>query len=160
RQRAWASTRGDPSASLVVAIGLGLRSALAPEQREQLRAAGLGHLIAVSGLHVAVAAMWLSLVVRRAVVMLGGSPRWACAIAWLRLWASVGLTGAAASAVRAALMLTGIDLATIAGRPQHGPTLLATTAAAMLLWQPQWLLDPGFALSIAAMAAIVTAPRE
>ncbi|HLT36068.1 MAG TPA: ComEC/Rec2 family competence protein [Enhygromyxa sp.] len=160
RQRAWASTRGDPSASLVVAIGLGLRSALAPEQREQLRAAGLGHLIAVSGLHVAVAAMWLSLVVRRAVVMLGGSPRWACAIAWLPLWAYVGLTGAAASAVRAALMLTGIDLATIAGRPQHGPTLLATTAAAMLLWQPQWLLDPGFALSIAAMAAIVTAPRE
>lgn len=160
RQRAWTSTRGDPSASLVVAIGLGLRSALAPEQREQLRASGLGHLIAVSGLHVAVAALWLSVLVRRGVVMLGGSPRWACVIAWLPLWGYVGLTGAAASAVRAALMLTGIDLAALAGRPQHGPTLLVSTAAAMLLWQPQWLFDPGFALSLAAMAAIVTAPRE
>jgi hypothetical protein len=30
----------------------------------------------------------------------------------------------------------------------------------MLVWQPSWLLDPGFALSLAAMTAIVSAPRE
>jgi ComEC/Rec2-related protein len=160
RQRAWASTRGDPSASLVVAVGLGLNSALPPEDREALRASGLGHLIAVSGLNVAVAAVWFSALVRRGVVLCGGSPRWACVIAWLPLWGYIGLTGAPASAVRAALMLIGIDLATLSGRPHHGPTLLASTAAGMLLWQPQWLFDPGFALSVAAMAAIVTAPRE
>ncbi len=160
RQRAWESTRGDPSAGLVVAVGLGLRSALAPEQRDRLRAAGLGHLIAVSGLHVAVAALGLQAIARRGVVLLGGSPRWACVIAWIPLWAYVGLTGAAASAIRAALMLTGIDLAVLVGRPRHAPTLLASAAAAMLVWHPSWLLDPGFALSLAAMAAIVSAPRE
>jgi ComEC/Rec2-related protein len=160
RQRAWLSTRGDPSASLVVAVGLGLNSALPPEHREALRGAGLGHLIAVSGLNVAVAAVGFSAFVRRAVVLCGGAPRWACVIAWLPLWGYIGLTGAPASAVRAALMLTGIDLATLTGRPHHGPTLLASSAAGMLLWQPQWLFDPGFALSVAAMAAIVTAPSE
>lgn len=159
RQSAWTSTRGDPAASLVVAVGLGLRSALAPKQRAQLRGAGLGHLIAVSGLHVAVAALWLQVFVRRVVVLLGGAPRWACVLAWIPLWAYVGLTGGAASAIRAALMLTGIDLAMIAGRPRHGPTLLASTAALMLIWQPQWLFEAGFALSLAAMAAIVSAPR-
>lgn len=160
RQKAWESSRGDPSASLVVAIGLGLRSALSPDDRQSLRGSGLGHLIAVSGLHVAVAALWFSALARRGATMLGVSPRWACVIAWLPLWAYVGLTGAAASAVRAAVMVNAVDLATISGRPQHGPTVLACTAAGMLLWQPQWLVDPGFALSLCAMAAIVTAPSE
>jgi ComEC/Rec2-related protein len=157
RQRAWAASRGDRRASLVVAVGLGLRSALAPDEREQLRAAGLGHLIAVSGLHVAVAALGLQVLARRCVALVGGDVRWACVIAWLPLWGYVGLTGAAPSAVRAALMLTGLDLATLSGRPSHGPTLLAVTAAVMLLVEPSWWFAPGFWLSLAAMAAIVSA---
>ncbi|KIG19240.1 DNA internalization-related competence protein ComEC/Rec2 [Enhygromyxa salina] len=160
RQRAWSSTRGDAAASLVVAAGLGLRSALAPELRDDLRAAGLGHLIAVSGLHIAVAALWLQVLARRVAVLLGLSPAHACVLAWVPLWAYVGLTGGAASAVRAAAMLTAIELGVVVGRPTHGPTALACVAAAMLLWQPSWLVDPGFALSLAAMTAIVSAPRE
>lgn len=160
RQLGWESSRGDAAASMVVAVGLGLRSALAPEQREDLRASGLGHLIAVSGLNVAIAAVWLQFIARRGAAMFGLSPARACAIAWLPLWIYVGLTGSAASAIRAATMLTVVDLGTVVGRPTHGPTTLAQVAAAMLLWQPQWLVDPGFALSVAAMIVIVSAPRE
>jgi ComEC/Rec2-related protein len=160
RQLGWEATRGDAAASMVVAVGLGLRSALAPEQREHLRASGLGHLIAVSGLNVAIAAVWLQFMARRGAAMFGISPARACMIAWLPLWIYVGLTGSAASAIRAATMLTVVDLGTVVGRPTHGPTTLAVVAAVMLLWQPQWLFDPGFALSIAAMAVIVSAPRE
>lgn len=158
RQHAWQSSRGDPASSLVFAAGLGLRAALAPDEREHLRAAGLGHLIAVSGLHVAIAALWLQALARRLAAFTGVPVRWACVIAWLPLWGYVGLTGAAASAVRAATMSSVIDLGTVVGRPTHPGTVLATVAAGMLLWQPQWLLDPGFALSLAAMLAIVTAP--
>lgn len=160
RQRAWSLTRGDSAGSLAVAVGLGLREALEPGRRRELRAAGLGHLIAVSGLHVAVAALWLQALARRVAVAVGGSPRRACVLAWLPLLAYVGLTGAAPSAVRAAVMLIAIDLAVVVGRPSHGPTLLAVTAAGMLMVRPDWLSDPGFQLSMAAMAAIVTAPRE
>jgi ComEC/Rec2-related protein len=159
RQRAWSTTRGDAAASLVVAVGLGLRSALPPELRDELRAAGLGHLIAVSGLHIAVAALWLQVLARRLAVVFGSSPGRACVLAWVPLWAYVGLTGGAASAVRAAAMLTTLELGVVVGRPSHGPTTLACVAAAMLLWQPSWLVDPGFALSVAAMTAIVSAPR-
>src|SRR5690606_891576 len=109
-QRAWVESRGDGAASLVMAAGLGLRAALDPEQREHLRAAGLGHLIAVSGLHIAIAAVWLQFLARR---LAPSNPARACVIAWLPLWGYVGLTGAAASAVRAAVMLTLVDLGTI-----------------------------------------------
>ncbi|NVB39532.1 ComEC/Rec2 family competence protein [Pseudenhygromyxa sp. WMMC2535] len=156
RQRAWTLSRGDPQAGLAVAVGVGARTALPPEHRRALRRAGLGHLLAVSGMHVAVAALWILAGLRRAALLLGASPRQATLLAWLPLWAYVGLTGAPASAIRAAIMLTGIELATIVGRPTHGPTLLAWTAAAMLMWRPSWAMNPGFQLSLAAMAAIVT----
>ncbi len=158
RQQAWEGSRGDRAASLSAAIGLGLRSTLDPDDREALRRSGLGHLIAVSGLQVALAGLWLQVVVRRLAVAFGGSVRLTCLVAWLPLLAYVGLTGAAAPAVRAALMLVALDIGTLVGRPTHGPTLLALVAAGMALVEPTWLFDPGFQLSVAAMAAIVTAP--
>ena len=160
RQLAWTHSRDDPRAQLAVATALGLRSALAPPLRERLRAAGIGHLIAVSGLHVAVAALWLQAGLRRVATLLGIPARLGGGFGWAPLLAYVALTGAPASAVRAAVMLIAIDLAALTGRPQHGPTLLAVTAAAMLLARPGWLVDPGFQLSLAAMAAIVTTPAR
>jgi ComEC/Rec2-related protein len=160
RQHAWEVTRGDRAASLSAAIGLGLRATLDPDDRDALRRSGLGHLIAVSGLQVALAGLWLQVLARRLAVLLGGSVRLTCVIAWLPLLGYVGLTGAAAPAVRAALMLIAIDLGTVIGRPTHGPTLVAVVAAAMGLVEPSWMLDPGFQLSVVAMAAIVTAPPD
>ncbi|MFV8749730.1 ComEC/Rec2 family competence protein [Nannocystaceae bacterium ST9] len=160
RQRAWEVSRGDRAASLSAAIGLGLRSTLDADDREALRDSGLGHLIAVSGLQVALAGLWLQVLVRRMTVLLGGSTRLTCVITWLPLIGYVGLTGAAAPAVRSALMLVALDLGTLLGRPTHGPTLLALVAAGMGLFEPAWVLDPGFQLSVAAMAAIVTAPAD
>jgi len=125
-----------------------------------MRAAGLGHLIAVSGLHVAVAGLWLQAFGRRVSALFGGSPQIVTVLTWAPLLAYVGLTGAPASAVRAALMLMALDLGAVVGRPTHGPTLLAITAVAMLWVRPAWALDPGFQLSLAAMGAIVTAPPE
>lgn len=160
RQRAWVATRGDPQASLVVAAALGLRAALEPGERRELRAAGLGHLIAVSGLHVALAAIWFSALARRVATLLDLSPHVASVGAWIPLWIYVGLTGGAPSAIRAAAMLTTLELGAVVGRPSHGPTLLAVVAAGMLLARPSWVLDPGFGLSVAAMAAIVSAERD
>ncbi len=160
RERAWAISRGDRSLRLSAAVALGLRSALEPEEREALRRAGLGHLIAVSGLQVALAGLWLQVLARRLALLLGLTPRTSCVVAWLPLLAYVGLTGAAAPAVRSALMLMAVDLGVVIGRPTHGPTLLAMTAAAMLLVEPAWLFDVGFQLSLAAMAALVTSPRD
>ncbi|MEZ4382474.1 MAG: ComEC/Rec2 family competence protein [Nannocystaceae bacterium] len=161
RQRAWEASRGQPAASLVVAATLGMSSALPPELRAEVRGAGLGHLLAVSGLHVALAGM----------AVIGGISRALAASGWTRpeiglvglgpVIAYVLLTGGAPSAVRAAVMLGLLALAAALGRPGHGPTILAVTAAALLLVWPQWADDPGLQMSLAAMAALVhpRAPR-
>lgn len=164
RQRAWEVTRGDRSTSFVVASALGVRSALAPADRSALRRAGLGHLVAVSGLHVGLAA-WALLVLSSRIGALGGArlgvARGLGVLAsWLPLVAYVVLTGASPPAVRAGAMAMGVGLGAMLGRPHHGPLLLAATSTVMLVARPAWATDPGFQLSVAAMATLVRAPAD
>jgi len=158
RQAAWVLTRGDPSASFVVAAGLGVRSALAPEHRVALRRAGLGHLIAVSGLHVGIAAWALLAVSLRLGGRLGRARALGVLLSWGPLVGYVLLTGASPPAVRAGVMAMGVGLGALLGRPHHGPVLLAATCVLMLVVRPAWALDPGFQLSVVAMASLVRAP--
>lgn len=158
RQRAWVLSRGDRSVSFVVAASLGVRSALCPAARSALRRAGLGHLIAVSGLHVGLAAWVLLALAMRVGARLGGGAAWGVLLSWVPLVGYVVLTGASPPAVRAGIMAVGVGLGGLWGRPHHGPVLLAATSVAMLVVRPAWAFDPGFQLSVAAMAALVRAP--
>ncbi len=155
RHAGEASARGDPARGFVLAAVLGLPAALPPGERGELRRAGLGHLVAVSGMNVAVAALLLRAPLLRIGLLFGGSTALACVLAWLPVAAYVGLTGAAAPAVRAAVMFSLVQLGTLLGRPAHGMTMLALAAAGLLAWWPGWARDPGFQLSLAAMAALL-----
>lgn len=157
-----AAARGAPARGFVLAAVLGLPAALPPAMRSDLRRAGLGHLVAVSGMNVAVAALLLRAPLLRLGLWLGGSPALGSALAWLPVAAYVGLTGAAAPAVRAAVMFTLVQLGVLCGRPAHGMTTLALAAAGLLAWWPAWARDPGFQLSMAAMAVLLrpVAPGE
>jgi len=157
RQHAWATSRGDAPRSFVVAAGLGVRSALSPSDRAALRRAGLGHLVAVSGLHVGLAA-WTLLAASMRLGARLGIGTWGVALSWVPLWGYVVLTGASPPAVRAAVMAMGVGLGGGLGRPHHGPVLLAITSVGMLVVQPAWAFDPGFQLSVAAMATLTRAP--
>jgi ComEC/Rec2-related protein len=158
RDRAWTLSRGDEGRAFVVASTLGIRTALDPGQRSALRDAGLGHLIAVSGMHVAVAAWAVYHLFVRLSVRLVGRVGPGIVLSWLPVLGYVGLTGASPPAVRAAMMLGLFGLGIVVARPTHGFTLLAVAATWMLLVRPAWALDPGFQLSMAAMAALVRAP--
>ena len=155
RHAADAAVRGDPARGFVVAAVLGLPATLPPATRAELRRAGLGHLVAVSGMNVAVAALLLQAPLLRLGLVLGGSVAIGCALAGLPVAAYVGLTGAAAPAVRAAVMFTLIQLGALCGRPTHGLTTLSLAAALLLAYRPTWALDPGFQLSLAAMAVLL-----
>ncbi len=158
RQQAWSRTRGKPAAGFVVAAGLGVRSALAPADRDALRRAGLGHLVAVSGLHVGLAAWALLVLAMRVGARLRGSYGVGIVLGWAPLLAYVLLTGASPPAVRAGLMAVGVGLGGVLGRPHHGPLLLVATCVGMLVVRPAWIADPGFQLSAVAMATLVRAP--
>ncbi len=158
RHRAWTLARGDDALSFVFASTLGARSVLSPHRREELQAAGLGHLVAVSGLHVALLSWVLRSTVLRVASLITGSPRVGIVVSWIPMIAYVGLTGAPASAVRAASMLILLGLGSLVGRPVHGLTVLAVAATGMLLYRPAWSIDPSFQLSVAAMAALTRSP--
>ena len=158
RHRAWKESRGDDALGFVAAGTLGVRAALSPLRRQHLREAGMGHLVAVSGVHVGIAAWLVHLAIVRVAGGLGASPAMGVVMSWLPILAYVGLTGAAPPAVRAGVMLMLIGLAVIMGRPAHGLVVLAVAAASMLLHRPAWTVDPGFQLSLAAMAVLVRSP--
>ncbi|MBV1857804.1 MAG: ComEC/Rec2 family competence protein, partial [Nannocystaceae bacterium] len=158
RQSGWDEARGYPARGFVVASSLGLSAALPPNVRAELQRAGLGHLIAISGLHVGLAAWaWLA-ALRWALAPWSWGARTAVTLSVLPVVAYVVLTGAAAPAVRAAVMFGLVVLSSVVGRPTHSPTILLVAAAGMLLARPHWLMDPGFQLSIAAMVVLVGLP--
>lgn len=160
REDAWAASRGDDAASFVVASSLGLRQALPAAERDALRAAGLGHVIAVSGLHVGIAAWLVGRLLLRMATAFGGTTWLGVLASWVFVAAYVVLTGAPPSAVRAGLMAAAAGLGDAVGRPAHGFVLLAAASAVMLVVRPAWLHDPGFQLSVVAMAVLVHTPAD
>ncbi len=158
RQAGWEASRGDPARGFVVASSLGLTAALAPRMRARLQEAGLGHLIAISGLHVGLAA-WIWLAGFRWVL----APwRWgahaAVVASSVPVAAYVVLTGAAPPAVRASIMFALVAVGSVIGRPTHGPSVLIVAVALMVFVRPQWIVAPGFQLSVAAMVVLVSLP--
>ncbi|WP_160300068.1 ComEC/Rec2 family competence protein [Demequina oxidasica] len=130
---------------------IGDTRAMPGEQREEMRVAGLTHLTAVSGAHFAVVAVMVHGVLRR-----------------LRLWrgarallAATGMAGFAclvfpdASVVRALVMALVGALAVWFGRPAHALPALATAVIVLVTVDPFVALEPGFALSVSAVAAII-----
>ncbi|BAS28523.1 ComEC/Rec2 family competence protein [Limnochorda pilosa] len=142
-------------AALGAALLLGDRRWLTDDLEDRLRAAGLGHLLAVSGLHVGILAglAWWLVGGRRA---RAGAGARAGLTLWLGLLAL--LTGGAPSVRRAVLMaLVGL------WAPRGGvdpAQVLAASGLSLLLADPQAARDLGFQLSFAAAGGIlILGPR-
>ena len=160
RSVAWRETRGQPARAFVAASVLGLPEALHPDARARLRRAGVGHLIAVSGLHVGLVGVAMLAVGLRLASVFRCAWTWAVLASVVGVVLFVGLTGAAAPAVRAAAMASVAGVGALLGRPVHGPTVLGVAVCGMLALRPAWAVDPGFQLSVVAMLIIVTGPRR
>ncbi|NRA08510.1 MAG: DNA internalization-related competence protein ComEC/Rec2 [Myxococcales bacterium] len=160
RRLAALSGTGDARA-LLRALGLGDRSSLSQETREQFRSLGIGHLLAVSGLHLALVA---GLAYRILARLLRGSAmlsarvdtrRWAL---FTCLWVAgvyALLTGFAVPVRRAWVFLAVGAGAALLVRPGRPAGRLAAAALAVLVAEPAALFEPGAQLSFAAAAALV-----
>jgi competence protein ComEC len=136
--------------ALVEGIVLGDDQGLSQNLRDRFRASGLYHLLAVSGENVAlVAGFALTL------AWLAGVPRWFGEIAALiAIGGYVLAVGAQPSVVRAGISGALGSLAWLAARERDRWHFLLLGAMALLAWNPYTLLDAGFQLSFAAVAAI------
>lgn len=141
-----------PGAALLAGLVAGERAELkARGISDEFAAAGLAHLVAVSGSHLAV----FSSVVEAALVALGVSSG-SRVVAGLGLCAAfVALCGAPASALRAWIMLAAPRSARLVGRRGHAPSGLALAGLAMCLANPHCACDLGFQLSVLSVASLV-----
>jgi competence protein ComEC len=137
-------------------IVLGDDEALSEETRDDFRASGLYHLLAVSGQNVVfVAGAVLAL------AWLAGVPR---GLAEIGALAAIGgyvlAVGLQPSVVRAGIAGAVASLAWLTGRLRDAWYVLLLGAVALLTWNPYLVYDPGFQLSFAAVGGIFTlAPR-
>ncbi|MDP3277774.1 MAG: DNA internalization-related competence protein ComEC/Rec2 [Deltaproteobacteria bacterium] len=132
---------------------------------ESFRLTGLSHLLAVSGAHVALLAVWIEALVRRVarrcrpVVVRGWSPTLERLLPIPFLVLFVLATGEAPSAIRALVMALLSVFARQTQRRVDGASLLAASVLLTLAMEPAWRTDLGWQLSIAASWALISAPR-
>jgi len=142
--------------ALVLGVVLGEDEGLPERVREDFRASGLYHLLAVSGQNVAFLALgiyglgWLLRLPRvtRELATVAAIGLYVLAVGWQPSVVRAGVAGALAS------------LAWLVARPRDRWHFLALGALVLLVWAPTAVLEPGFQLSFAAVAAIfVGVPR-
>jgi competence protein ComEC len=137
-------------AALVAGIVLGEDEGLDDDLRDRFRASGLYHLLAVSGQNVAYVVAGVLLL-----AWLAGLPRVAAQLAAIvGILGYVFAVGWQPSVVRAGIAGILACAAWMAARPRDRWYFLLVGAAILLAWNPYALLDPGFQLSFAAVAAI------
>jgi competence protein ComEC len=133
----------EPEAALLIAITLGAKSSSLGDLAPALVSTGLIHLVAISGIKVALIAGIIHQLARRS-----GNRLAALTLGLLATWSYVLLTGATASGLRAAIMWTLVFVASFLGRQTVVIVSLSFAAALMVLLNPSLLWDTGFQLSM------------
>lgn len=154
-----------PGVNGAVAAGLitGDDAAIPQQVNDELRAANLLHIIAISGSHMVVIGGLVFVVLRSLLVLIPGfglRPAVKTLTAFLTLiaiTAYVAITGFELSAVRAYVMLALMLVSILVRRDAEPMRSIALAALLMLLYDPSDVIEPGFQLSFAATLALIAA---
>ncbi|MDX1516359.1 MAG: DNA internalization-related competence protein ComEC/Rec2 [Woeseiaceae bacterium] len=152
-----------PSAAVVIALVVGSRHEITPGQWQRYAVTGTTHLMAISGLHVGLAAMFAYLVVAAASGAVGSRSdihRRSLLAGALVACLYAAVSGFALPAQRAALMLVIGTIGLLALRQLDGIRVLATAALAVVISDPLATMAPGFALSFGAVLSLVWLARR
>jgi competence protein ComEC len=143
------------------ALITGDRGSISDEDEAALRDAGLAHVLAIAGLHMALVGLGLFWLVR---AVLAAIPSIALNYP-IKKWAAIAalggatfyliVSGAATPATRAYIMLSVMLVAILADRPALSMRSVALAALIILLLRPESLIEPGFQMSFAAVVGLV-----
>jgi competence protein ComEC len=160
RSRKWVVTtlqsyiKGEKEQALAEALLIGYKDDLDKNLVQSYTNTGVVHIIAISGMHLAL--------IYGLLILLTRPLKRKKELNWLRvllivsaLWLFTLLAGAQASVVRSAVMFTCIALAELFSRRTSIYNTLALSAFLLLAYNPFWLWDVGFQLSYAAVLSIV-----
>ncbi len=167
QMHSWALARLQPhepvdGRAIVAALAIGDRSLMSDSLNSAVRAAGLAHLLAVSGMHMAAVVGLVYVLVLWLWCALPWRQRFApkavaSGVALLAAITFAALTGARPSTCRALLVAALVLLGILCDRRISLLAALAWAAMAMLCWRPALLWDVGFQMSFAATFALAVA---
>lgn len=141
------------TAEFLISILLGDRSFLDSDVKATFNNAGVAHVLALSGMHVAIImGIILFLLYPVKAVGLHRLRYW---LALVLVWGFAYFTGFAASTVRACIMTTFLILALSIQRKNASSNALLASAFVILLFEPSALYDVGMQLSFLCVACIL-----
>lgn len=144
----------DDGLALLSALTVGEKRDFPQELKENYTAAGASHILALSGLHLGIIYMLLTLLFpyrgrNRLLVLLRET------VVVAALWAFAYVAGLPASVVRAATLFSLMSLGRCLRQEPSPLSSLAFAAIAMLIFSPHLLFDVSFQLSFSAVFAIL-----
>ncbi|MCG2609969.1 ComEC family competence protein [Flavobacterium sp. SM15] len=140
--------------NIIKALLLGQRQDMDSETTQKYTDAGVIHILAISGLHIALLyGMLVSLLKPLERLRKGKMVQFFIAI--LFLWGFALISGLSASVVRSVVMFTFISWGMFLNQSSNIYNSMATSMLAILLFKPSFLFDVGFQLSYAAVFSIV-----
>ena len=146
--------QSEEMAGLVQAMLLGQRKGLNSDIKEVFGLAGVSHVLAISGLHIALLFIFLQNIL--SIIKIGRHSKTVQKIFILMiLWVYAWLTGFSPAVVRAVIMFSCINLAGIFRAESSGLNNLSFAGFIMLLISPSMLFQVGFQLSFSAVAGIL-----
>ncbi len=144
----------DNTRSFLIAALTGDRAWLSADTRELFSATGIAHILALSGLHVGVLTLVLTLLLFPFSSLSGG--RYGRMIVTVgALWVFAVLTGLSPSVVRAVIMATLFAICTMMQRVWSPLNALSAAALLILLISPVQIYTLGFQLTFLAVLAII-----
>ena len=153
---------GDTGA-VASALIVGQRRGISQGTTEALRTAGLAHILAISGLHMALVAGTVFGVVRGllalfpAIALRHPVRQWAALTALAAGAVYLGLSGAGIATQRAFVMAAIVFAAILAGRPALTMRSVAIAALIVMVLAPEVVVGPSFQMSFAAVVALIAA---
>ncbi|TIW67444.1 MAG: ComEC family competence protein, partial [Mesorhizobium sp.] len=154
---------GGPEGEIAAALIVGVRAGIPDEINEAMRRTGIYHVISISGLHMALVAGTIMLLLRGAFALFPDFAsrrpvkKYAAAAALVSIAAYLVFSGIVVAAERSFIMLAVMLVAVLFDRAALTMRNLAISAIAVILVSPHEVVGPSFQMSFAATAALVGA---
>lgn len=152
------SGAGSDASAFLTAVIVGDDSYLQPDTDEAFRTSGLAHLLALSGLHVGIIIMFITICLSWM-----RPSRYGYRIFYILIiaasFAYAAFAGMTPSVVRAACMVAVLCVSAIFQRRANVYNSLCVAVFLWLVINPLWLFAPGFQMSVCAVLGITMALR-
>ncbi len=162
RMSQWIDGMGDNQQNEILkALTLGMPKGVPEDLKQVFQYAGTAHLLAISGLHLGIMALWLFVSVQFAWKRLPAVFHFitplqaAAAISLPLIWGYALMAGLRIATLRAAIMVTVFLSSGLLRRHSNGINSLALAGIIILIGMPYSLFEVGFQLSFASVAAII-----